>query len=79
MRTDALAQAVERGAITAALDVTDPEPLPADHPLYAQPNCLIVPHIGSATHTARERMADLAVDNLLAGLARRPLPHPAPD
>ena len=41
------------------------------------PNLLVVPHIGSATHSARERMADLAVDNLLAALAGRPMPHPA--
>ncbi|HEX2086109.1 MAG TPA: NAD(P)-dependent oxidoreductase, partial [Solirubrobacteraceae bacterium] len=77
--TDALTEALRQGQIAAAaLDVTDPEPLPPDHPLYAQPNALVVPHIGSATHATRERMADLAVDNLLAGLAGVPLPHPAP-
>jgi len=54
----------------AALDVTDPEPLPADHLLLKLPNALVVPHIGSATHRTRERMADLAVDNLLAALTR---------
>ncbi len=59
----------------AALDVTDPEPLPPDHPLYSLPNCLIVPHIGSATHNTRRRMAELACDNLLAGLAGRRLPN----
>ena len=48
--------------------MTDPEPLPADHPLLEAPNLLVVPHIGSATHRTRERMADLAVDNLLAAL-----------
>ena len=56
---------------------TDPEPLPADDPLLRAPNLLVLPHVGSATHTARERMADLAVENLLAGLAGEPLPHPA--
>jgi glyoxylate reductase len=72
----ALARALHRGEIAgAALDVTDPEPLPPDHPLLEAPNLLVLPHIGSATHTARERMADLAVDNLLAGLAGRPMPH----
>jgi glyoxylate reductase len=72
----ALADALHAGTIAgAALDVTDPEPLPADDPLLSAPNLLVVPHIGSATHTARERMADLAVENLLAGLAGRPMPH----
>jgi glyoxylate reductase len=74
----ALARALHRGEIAgASLDVTDPEPLPPDHPLLEAPNLLVLPHIGSATHTARERMADLAVDNLLAGLAGAPLPHAA--
>lgn len=76
--TDALTVALERGSIGgAALDVTDPEPLPAGHPLLRAPNVLVVPHIGSATTRARERMAEMAVDNLLAGLAGEPLPHPA--
>ena len=57
------------------LDVTDPEPLPPDHPLLAAPNLLVVPHIGSATTTARAAMADRAVDNLLAGLAGKPMPY----
>jgi glyoxylate reductase len=74
----ALRAALEDGTIAAAaLDVTDPEPLPADDPLLGAPNLIVVPHIGSATHTARARMAELAVDNLLAGLDGRPLPHPA--
>ena len=73
---EALARALHEGGIAgAALDVTDPEPLPPDHPLLAAPNLLVLPHLGSATHATRERMADLAVDNLLAGLAGRPLPH----
>jgi glyoxylate reductase len=59
----------------AALDVTDPEPLPADHPLLGAPNLLVVPHIGSATHRTREAMAEIAVANLLAGLAGEPMPH----
>lgn len=74
----ALARALQHGEIAgAALDVTDPEPLPPDDPLFAAPNLLIVPHIGSATHRARERMADIAVDNLLAALGGRPMPHEA--
>ena len=81
--TEALARALEAGELAgAALDVTDPEPLPGDHPLLAAPHLLVVPHIASATHATRERMADIAVDNLLAGLAGRPMPHqvnpPAP-
>ncbi|HEX8121873.1 MAG TPA: D-glycerate dehydrogenase [Solirubrobacteraceae bacterium] len=75
--TEALVEVVREGRITVALDVTDPEPLPPNHPLFALENALVVPHIGSATHATRERMADLAVDSLLAGLDGRPLPHPA--
>ncbi len=73
----ALAEALRRGTIAgAALDVTDPEPLPAEDPLLRAPNLIVVPHIGSATKITRERMADIAVDNLMAGLDGRPLPHP---
>jgi glyoxylate reductase len=75
--TDALTHALHAGAIAgAALDVTDPEPLPADHPLLQAPNVLVTPHVGSATPRTRARMAELAVDNVLAGLAGAPLPHP---
>ncbi len=74
--TDALARALHAGELAgAALDVTDPEPLPAGHPLLDAPNLLVVPHVGSATVATRERMADMAVDNLLAGLAGEPMPH----
>lgn len=74
--TDDLVRALKEGWIAGAgLDVTDPEPLPSSHPLYELPNCLIAPHIGSATHGARRRMAELACDNLLAGLAGEKLPH----
>jgi lactate dehydrogenase-like 2-hydroxyacid dehydrogenase len=74
--TDALARALHAGELAgAALDVTDPEPLPGDHPLLAAPNLLVVPHVGSATVATRERMADMAVDNLLAGLAGEPMPN----
>ncbi len=65
----ALARALSENWIRfAALDVTDPEPLPSDHILYALPNCFILPHIGSATHGTRKRMAEMACENLLAGL-----------
>jgi glyoxylate reductase len=72
----ALYRALTQGEIAgAALDVTDPEPAHAEDPLLQLPNLIVVPHIGSATHTARERMADMAVDNLLAGLRGEPMPH----
>jgi glyoxylate reductase len=75
----ALRRALHEGWIAgAALDVTDPEPLPPDDPLLDAPGLLVLPHLGSATHATRERMADLAVDNLLAGLAGEPLPHEFP-
>ena len=66
----ALASALERGEIAAAaLDVTTPEPLPPEDPLLRAPNLLVTPHIGSATLATRERMAQLAIDGLLAALA----------
>ncbi len=76
VHTDALLDALQTGSIAgAALDVTDPEPLPADHPLYAQPGVLIAPHIGSATEATRQRMARIAIDNVLAGARGAPLRH----
>jgi len=76
--TDALRQALEQGWIAgAALDVTDPEPLPADHPLLGAPNLVVAPHLGSASHETRAEMADIAVDNLLTGLRGERMPHQA--
>jgi glyoxylate reductase len=76
--TEALTRALHAREIAgAALDVTDPEPLPGDHPLLEAPGLLVLPHIASATHATRERMADMAVDNLLAGLAGEPMPNQA--
>ena len=72
----ALRSALEEGWIAGAgLDVTEPEPLPADHPLLDAPNLTVLPHVGSASHATREAMASIAVDNLLAALAGRPMPH----
>jgi glyoxylate reductase len=72
----ALAAALHAGEIAgAALDVTDPEPLGADDPLLRAPNLIVAPHIGSATRVARERMADICVENLLAALAGEPMPN----
>jgi glyoxylate reductase len=70
--TEALAA---RRIYAAALDVTDPEPLPRGHPLLRLDNVIITPHLGSATDQTRRRMAEMSVENLLAGLARRPLPY----
>lgn len=67
--TDALVQTLRDGRLFAvALDVTDPEPLPIDHPLYSFERVVITPHIASATLATRQRMAELAVENLLACL-----------
>ena len=72
----ALARALHDATIAgAALDVTDPEPLPPDDPLLEAPNLLVIPHLGSATHRTRAAMADLAVTNLLAALAGERMPH----
>jgi len=73
----ALADALRRGVIAAAaLDVTDPEPMSPDDPLLALPTCLVVPHIASATHATRGKMAQMAAANLLAGLRGERLPTP---
>jgi glyoxylate reductase len=76
--TDALVAALHEGRIGgAALDVTDPEPLPGNHPLLNAPRVTVVPHIGSASTRTRAAMADMAVDNLLAALAGERMPHVA--
>ncbi|MDP6273516.1 MAG: D-glycerate dehydrogenase, partial [Dehalococcoidia bacterium] len=65
--TEALTAALRNGEIAyAALDVTDPEPIPADHPLVSMENVTIVPHIASATVGTRRKMSEMAVDNILA-------------
>jgi glyoxylate reductase len=72
----ALYNALKSGQIfAAALDVTDPEPLPMDSPLLELENCLIVPHLGSATKKTRDKMSVLAVDNLIAGIENKRLPN----
>jgi glyoxylate reductase len=73
---DALVEALREGRLGGAgLDVMDPEPLPADSPLMTLPNVLLAPHIASASHATRGRMASMAVDNLLAALEGRRPPH----
>jgi glyoxylate reductase len=64
-----------RRIYAAALDVTDPEPLPRDHPLLKLDNVTIAPHLGSATEQTRQRMAEVSIANLLAGLHGKPLLH----
>src|SRR4051794_5111675 len=72
----ALRRALIEGEIAgAALDVTAPEPLPADDPLLEAPNLIVVPHVGSATVRTRAKMAEMAVENLLAALAGDPLAY----
>jgi glyoxylate reductase len=65
----------ERRIFAAALDVTDPEPLPMDSPLLELDNCIIVPHIASASFRSRDMMAFLSAKNLIAGLNGEKLPH----
>ncbi len=75
--TDALVAALAENEVAGvALDVTDPEPLPADHPLLEFDNCLVVPHIASASIRTRRAMSALAVDNLVAGMRGEEMPAP---
>jgi glyoxylate reductase len=72
--TDALVVALRDGQIGAAgLDVTDPEPLPGDHPLVSLPNAFVIPHLGSSTARTRIAMAQFAADNVAAAFEGRPL------
>ncbi|XP_019730361.1 glyoxylate reductase/hydroxypyruvate reductase isoform X1 [Hippocampus comes] len=70
-----LYEALTSGEIAAAgLDVTTPEPLPTNHPLLTLKNCVVLPHIGSATYSTRGVMASLAAQNLLGGLQGTQMP-----
>ena len=72
----ALYEALRSGRIFAAgLDVTEPEPINADSPLLGLPNCIVLPHLGSASQRTRDQMAQLAAHNLIAGLQGKRLPH----
>ena len=73
---DALYEALKvKRIFAAALDVTEPEPLPMDHPLLTLENALIVPHIASASKTTRDKMSWMAAQNLIAGLKGEHLPN----
>jgi len=73
---EALVEALRRGVIAyAGLDVTTPEPISADNPLLELPNAVVLPHIGSASIPAREKMATMAAENLLAGVQGKRLPN----
>ena len=75
----ALSDALRTQTIFAAgLDVTDPEPLPADSTLRGLENCIILPHIGSATFITRQAMSEIAADNLIAGIQGKSLRHAVP-
>lgn len=92
MRADAFLVNAARGAVVdtealyavlrdrriagAALDVTEPEPLQRNHPLLALDNVIVLPHLGTSTEGTRRRMGEMALRNLLAGLAGKPLPNP---
>ena len=65
----------ENRIFAAALDVTDPEPLTPDHPLLTLENCIIVPHIASASWRTRQQMSRMAAENLIAGLKGERLPN----
>jgi glyoxylate reductase len=71
---DLVAALEEKRIAGAALDVTEPEPLPPDHPLLGLDSCLVTPHIASASVATRTAMAELAVNNLVGGLRGEPMP-----
>jgi len=74
---DALYKALNNGTIAGAgLDVTTPEPLATSHPLLNLPNCIVTPHIGSATLATRGTMATMTVKNVIAGVKGQPMPYP---
>jgi glyoxylate reductase len=78
VHTDALYEALRDRRIAAAgLDVTDPEPLPRNHPLLTMSRLIITPHLGSASNRTRQRMMELTIENLTAGLSGQELVHRA--
>ena len=71
--TDALLEELTSGRLRAALDVTDPEPLPAGHPLWQAPNLLLTPHVGGAVYEGRERSYRVVSEQLARLAAGEPL------
>lgn len=77
VKTDALYDALRSGHLAyAGLDVTDPEPLPLDHPLLGLTNVVVIPHMGTSSTETRDEMLQLAVSNVIAALRGEPLPAP---
>ena len=77
---DALVEALKNDEIAhAGLDVTDPEPLPRDHPLLSMTNVSFTPHIGSATYATRKKMLNVTIANIMAGVKGEPLLHEIPE
>jgi phosphoglycerate dehydrogenase-like enzyme len=77
--TDALVEALQQMRIRAAIDVTDPEPLPAGHPLWSAPNCLITPHIGGSTPEFIFRAFRFAAQQVRRFVAGEPLENVVTD
>jgi phosphoglycerate dehydrogenase-like enzyme len=73
---DALVPEVESGRVTAILDVTDPEPLPADHPLLRLPGCVVTPHLAGSQGTELSRMAELVIEEIGRFARDEPALHP---
>ena len=74
VNTDALYNALKNGKVAAAgLDVTEPEPLPGDHPLLTLPNITVTPHMASATEETRNEMALVTAQNIVAALSGQPM------
>ena len=71
--TDALLEELNSGRLRAALDVTDPEPLPSDHPLWSAPNCFVTPHIGGDTGAFIPRAQRMVAAQVQRWLNQEPL------
>ena len=79
VETTALLDALEKKRIRAVLDVTDPEPLPAGHPLWSAPNCMITPHIAGSTPEFIHRAFRFGAEQVRRFLAGQPLENDVTD